>query len=104
MSRKQAKERISMEDYKKSMENIYTTSVNEFTIDATIYGDVNIIVKESEQTEPIIDKIKEVTKKALDTVKEIGEKLHNESYEDMDLDIGIKSLIHYLVSKRNEEN
>ncbi len=33
MSRKQAKERISMEDYKKSMENIYTTSVNEFTID-----------------------------------------------------------------------
>ena len=33
MSRKQAKERNSMEDYKKSMENIYTTSVNEFTID-----------------------------------------------------------------------
>lgn len=33
MSRKQAKERISMEDYKKSMENIYTTSVNEYTID-----------------------------------------------------------------------
>lgn len=33
MSRRQAKERISMEDYKKSMENIYTTSVNEFTID-----------------------------------------------------------------------
>lgn len=33
MSRKQAKERITMEEYKKSMENIYTTSVNEFTID-----------------------------------------------------------------------
>lgn len=33
MSRKQAKERITMEDYKKSMENVYTTSVNEFTID-----------------------------------------------------------------------
>ncbi len=33
MSRKQAKEKISMEDYKKSMENIYTTSVNEYTID-----------------------------------------------------------------------
>lgn len=59
-------------------------NINEFTIDATIYGDVNIIVKESEQTEPIIDKIKEVTKKALETVNEIGEKLHNESYEDMD--------------------
>ena len=59
-------------------------NVNEFTIDATIYGDVNIIVKEAKPTEPIIDKIKEVTKKALETVKEIGEKLHNESYEDMD--------------------
>ncbi len=33
MSRKQAKEKISIEDYKKSMENIYTTSVNEYTID-----------------------------------------------------------------------
>ena len=47
-------------------------NIDEFTIDATIYGDVNIIVRESEQTEPIIDKIKEVTKKALETVKEIG--------------------------------
>ena len=33
MSRKQARERISMDEYEKSMENIYTTSVNEFTID-----------------------------------------------------------------------
>lgn len=33
MSRKQAKETIAIEDYKKSMENIYTTSVNEFTLD-----------------------------------------------------------------------
>ena len=33
MSRKQAKERITMDEYIKSMENIYTTSVNEFTID-----------------------------------------------------------------------
>ena len=33
MSRKQAKERIKMNEYIKSMENIYTTSVNEFTID-----------------------------------------------------------------------
>ena len=33
MSRKQARERISMDEYKKSMKNIYTTSVNEFTID-----------------------------------------------------------------------
>lgn len=33
MSRKQAKERISMEDYKKSMQGIYSTSVSEGTID-----------------------------------------------------------------------
>ena len=33
MSRKQAKERITMDEYVKSMEHIYTTSVNEFTID-----------------------------------------------------------------------
>ena len=33
MSRKQAKEKITIEDYKESMKNIYTTSVNEYTID-----------------------------------------------------------------------
>ena len=33
MSRKQAKQKISLEDYKESMKNIYTTSVNEYTID-----------------------------------------------------------------------
>lgn len=33
MSRTKAKETLSMEDYKKAMEGIYTTSVNEFTLD-----------------------------------------------------------------------
>jgi len=33
MSRSQAKEILSLEDYKKSMAGIYTTSVNEFTLD-----------------------------------------------------------------------
>ena len=33
MSRKQAKERIKLEDYKATMKEIYTTSVNEYTID-----------------------------------------------------------------------
>jgi len=33
MSRKQAKERITMDEYIKSMEKVYTTSVNEYTID-----------------------------------------------------------------------
>lgn len=33
MSRSQAKEQISMEDYEKSMKGIYTTSVNSATLD-----------------------------------------------------------------------
>lgn len=33
MSRSQAKENLNLEDYKKSMAGIYTTSVNEFTLD-----------------------------------------------------------------------
>ena len=33
MSRTAAKENLSMEDYKKSMENVYTTSVREGTLD-----------------------------------------------------------------------
>lgn len=33
MSRTAAKENLSMEDYKKSMENVYTTSVGEGTLD-----------------------------------------------------------------------
>lgn len=33
MSRTKAKESLSMEDYRKMMEGIYTTSVNEATLD-----------------------------------------------------------------------
>lgn len=33
MSRKQAKERIDLDEYRATMKDIYTTSVNEFTID-----------------------------------------------------------------------
>ena len=46
MSRKQAKEKITMEDYKKSMKNIYTTSVNEYTIDEApfVYKTLNEIL------------------------------------------------------------
>ena len=33
MSRKKAKETLALEEYRKSMEGIYTTSVNEHTLD-----------------------------------------------------------------------
>lgn len=33
MSRTRAKENLSMEDYRKTMEGVYTTSVNEATLD-----------------------------------------------------------------------
>ncbi len=33
MSRKQAQEKVNIEDYKKSMNGIYTTSINDFTKD-----------------------------------------------------------------------
>ena len=47
MSRKQARERISMDEYEKSMEHIYTTSVNEFTIDEApfVYKTLDEILK-----------------------------------------------------------
>ena len=33
MSRKQAKQKINLQEYEKAMKDIYTTSVSEFTID-----------------------------------------------------------------------
>lgn len=52
MSRKHAKEKITMEDYQKSMENIYTNSVNEFTIDEAplVYKTLNQILNYIEDT------------------------------------------------------
>lgn len=47
---------------------------------------------------------KEITKMVNNGLSEEEIVKYMKSYEDMDLDIGIKSLIHYLVSKRNEEN
>lgn len=62
MSRKQAKERISMEDYKKSMENIYTTSVNEFTIDEApfVYKTLDEILEKIEPTVEVTNIIKPI--------------------------------------------
>lgn len=52
MSRKKAKENLDMDDYKREMEGIYTTSVNEATLDEApmaykSLGDIIDVIKES---------------------------------------------------------
>ena len=51
-SRSEAKKKINLEDYKKSMEGIYTTSVNDFTIDESpfVYKPTSEIVENIEPT------------------------------------------------------
>ena len=51
-SRSEAKKKINLEDYKKSMEGIYTTSVNDFTIDESpfVYKPTREIVENIEPT------------------------------------------------------
>lgn len=60
MSRNQAKENISMEDFQESMKNIWTTSVCESTIDESpmAYKPIDEIVKNIEDTVDIVDIIK----------------------------------------------
>lgn len=62
LSRSDAKNSISMADYKKSMEGIYTTSVNSSTIDESpmAYKNPDEIIKAIEETAEIIDIIKPV--------------------------------------------
>lgn len=60
MSRNTAKEQIKLDDYKKSMKNIYTTSVNEDTIDEApfVYKPIEEIV---EKITPTVD-VKKIIK------------------------------------------
>lgn len=62
MSRSKAKEQLSMEEYKKSMEGIFTTSVNEFTIDEApmAYKPMEEIIKNVKDTVDIIKIIRPV--------------------------------------------
>ena len=62
LSRSDAKNSISMADYKKSMEGIYTTSVNSSTIDESpmAYKNPDEIIKAIEETADIIDIIRPV--------------------------------------------
>lgn len=62
MSRSQAKESISLEDFQKSMEGIYTTSVNTSTIDESpmAYKPMEEIIEQVKDTVDIVDIIKPI--------------------------------------------
>lgn len=60
MSRSKAKETVSMEDYRKSMEGIYTTSVNQATIDESpmVYKPMEEIIDNIKDTVEVLKIIK----------------------------------------------
>lgn len=62
MSRNQAKENISLEDFKKSMEGIFTTCVSEATLDesAFAYKTLNDVLPWIEDTAEVLEVIKSV--------------------------------------------
>ena len=62
MSRTQAKEKLDLEEYKKSMEGIYTTSVNEQTLDEApmAYKSIDDIIDVFKDSVDIIDIMKPV--------------------------------------------
>ena len=62
MSRTQAKEKLDLEEYKKSMEGIYTTSVNEQTLDEApmAYKSIDDIIDVIKDSVDIIDIMKPV--------------------------------------------
>jgi len=62
MSRKQAFDTLSMEQYKEEMEGIYTTCVGRATLDESpmAYKDMSEIISQIESTAKIVDKIKPI--------------------------------------------
>lgn len=62
MSRKKAKENISLEEYKKTMEGIYTTSVNEETLDEApmAYKSLEDIIDVIKESVDVIDVMKPI--------------------------------------------
>lgn len=62
MSRSKAKELVSLDEYKKSMEGIFTTSVDEGTIDEApiVYKSIEEIIRCIEPTVEILDVIKPI--------------------------------------------
>lgn len=62
MSRSKAKERISLDDFKKSMDGIYSTSVNQSTLDESpmAYKPINEIIENIKDTVDVVDIIKPI--------------------------------------------
>lgn len=62
LSRSKAKEELSMSKFKKDMENIYSTSVKESTLDESpdAYKDMEEIIKHIEPTVKVMDRLKTV--------------------------------------------
>ena len=62
MSRNIARQTLNMEDYKKSMNGIYTTSVNEETIDEApmVYKPMKEIIEHIKDTVEVIKIIKPI--------------------------------------------
>lgn len=62
MSRKKAKESLSLEDYKKTMEGVYTTSVNEATLDEApmAYKSLEDIIDVIEESVDVMDVMKPI--------------------------------------------
>ena len=62
MSRSKAKNTLSMEEYKEEMKGIYTTSVNEKTLDEApmAYKSLNDIIDEIKESVEVIDVMKPI--------------------------------------------
>ena len=62
MSRSQAKEQLKLDDFKQTMSNVYTTSVNEATLDESpmAYKSLDDIIDVIDETVDIIDVMKPV--------------------------------------------
>ena len=62
MSRTAAKERLSLEEYKEAMKGIYTTSVNEFTLDEApmAYKSLEDIIDVIKESVDIVEIIKPI--------------------------------------------
>ena len=60
MSRSQAKSAVSIEEFKQSMQNVWTTSVNENTLDESpmAYKPIDEIIENIKDTVDIIDVIR----------------------------------------------
>ena len=62
LSRKEAFDNLNVENYKKEMEGIYSTSVNKSTLDEApmVYKSIESILKNIEETVEIVDIIKPI--------------------------------------------